>query len=279
MNSSPEEHEAPPELADALARMEQAKEDYISLVREMDKFLYRYVKGMVKGLDRDSGNFVLKLRHPKESIVTGRPKVLVAQIVEHLRTALDYMIFELSVLNEPNLDERVPQFVIADSESEFESRAKNWLRYLTDEQKSFVEQIQPYHENGMLSLLGKMGRCPNLRFFAQQKQWLTVQNRTAPKMAGRGKHRRLLSIRDNTGFDIYFAEMTKKDQFKDCFVYPVEEGHAIFARPKGKGVVVLMEKYDAMSLLKDMIEHTADIVRVSFCFFQGRPLNLTIVPA
>lgn len=253
MNSSPEEHEAPPELADALARMEQAKEDYISLVREMDKFLYRYVKGMVKGLDRDSGNFVLKLRHPKESIVTGRPKVLVAQIVEHLRTALDYMIFELSVLNEPNLNERVPQFVIADSESEFESRAKNWLRYLTDEQKSFVEQIQPYHENGMLSLLGKM--------------------------AGRGKHRRLLSIRDNTGFDIYFAEMTKKDQFKDCFVYPVEEGHAIFARPKGKGVVVLMEKYDAMSLLKDMIEHTADIVRVSFCFFQGRPLNLTIVPA
>lgn len=251
MNPSPEKHEAPPELADTLARIEQAKENYISLAREMDEFLYRYVKGMVKGLDRKSGSFVLQFRHPKESNVTGRPKVLVAQIVEHLRIALDYMIFELSVLNEPNLNERVPQFVIAESESEFKHQAKNRLRYLTEEQKSFVEQIQPYHGNGMLSLLGKI--------------------------AGRGKHRRLLSIRDNTGFDIYFAEMTKKDEFKDCFVYPVEEGRAIFARPKGKGVVVLMEKYDAMSLLKSMIEHTADIVRVSYCFFQGRPLTLTIV--
>ena len=73
--------------------------------------------------------------------------------------------------------------------------------------------------------------------------------------------------------------MTKKDEFKNYFVYPSEKGHAIFARPKGKGIVVLMEKYDAMPTLKDMIEHTADIVRVSFCFFQGRPLNLTIVPA
>ena len=253
MNPSQEKHEAPPELADALARIEQAKENYISLVREMDEFLYKYVKGMVKGLDRESESFVLQLRHPKESNVTGRPKVLVAQIVEHLRIALDYMIFELSVLNEPNLNERIPQFVIADSESEFERQAKNRLRYLTDEQKSFVEQIQPYHENRMLSLLGKL--------------------------AGQGKHRRLLSIRDNTGLDIYFAEMTKKDEFKDCFVYPVEEGCAIFARPKGKGIVVLMEKYDAMPTMKAMIQHTADIVRVSFCFFQGRPLQLSIVQA
>ena len=243
MNPPPEKHKTPPELADALVRIEQAKENYISLVCEMDEFLYKYVKGMVKGLDRESESFVLKLRHPKESNVRGRPKVLVAQIVEHLRTALDYMIFELSVLNEPNLKERVPQFVIADSESEFDRQAKNRLRYLTDEQKSFVEQIQPYHGNGMLSLLGEL--------------------------AGRGKHRRLLSIRDNTGFDIYLAEMKKKDEFKDCFVYPMEEGRAIFARPKGKGVVVLMEKYDAMPTLKDMIQQTADIVQVSYCFFEG----------
>ena len=253
MSLSPEKHEAPPELADALARIEQAKENYIALIREMDEFFYEYVKGMVKGLDRESGNFVIKLRHPKESNVTGRPKVLVAQIVEHLRTALDYMIFELSVLNEPNLNERVTQFVIADSKSEFDCQAKNRLRYLTDEQKNFVEQMQPYRGNGMLSLLGKM--------------------------AGRGKHRRLLSIRDNTGFDIYFAEMTQKDEFKDCFVYPVEEGKAFFARPKSERIVVLMEKYDAMPTLKDMIQHTADIVQVSYCFFQGRPLKLSIVQA
>ena len=28
--------------------------------------------------------------------------------------------------------------------------------------------------------------------------------------------------------------MTKKDDFKDYFVYPVEKGHAFFAKPKGR---------------------------------------------
>ena len=153
MNACPDMHEAPPELEDALARIDQAKENYISLAREMDEFLYNYVKGMVKGLDRKTGNFVLQLRRPKESNVRGKPRVLVTQIVENLRTALDYMIFELSVLNERELNERLPQFVVADSESDFERQAKRRLRYLTDEQKSFVEQIQPYRGNGMLALL------------------------------------------------------------------------------------------------------------------------------
>ena len=62
MNACTDMHEAPPELADALARIDQAKENYISLAREMDEFLYNYVKGMVKGLDRKTGNFVLQLR-------------------------------------------------------------------------------------------------------------------------------------------------------------------------------------------------------------------------
>ena len=134
-------HEVPPELADALARIDQAKENYISLAREMDEFLYNYVKGMVKGLDRKTGNFVLQLRRPKESNVRGKPRVLVTQIVENLRTALDYMIFELSVLNERELNERLPQFVVADSESDFERQAK---RRLADIDAGLVEQIVVY---------------------------------------------------------------------------------------------------------------------------------------
>ena len=100
---------------------------------------------MVKGFDRESGNFVLQLRHPRESNVNGSPRVLVSRIVENLRNALDYMIFQLSVLNEPHLKEQLPQFVIADSESDFERQARTRLRYLTGERKSFVERIQSYH--------------------------------------------------------------------------------------------------------------------------------------
>ena len=182
--------------------------------------------------------------------MSGAPQVLVAQIAESLRTALDYMVFRLSTLNEPNLNEQVPQFVIADSESAFRNQGRR-LRYLTDEQRGFVEQIQPYHGNDMLALL--------------------------QTMTNEGKHRRLLSVRDNTGLDIYFAEMTKKDEYRGCFVYPGEKGNAIFAKPKGKEVVVLMGRYDAMTLLREMIGHAEDILRASYCFFQGRPFSLTIV--
>ena len=209
---------------------------------------------MVKGFDRESGNFVLQLRHPRESNVKGRSRVarhVVSQIVENLRTALDYMIFQLSILNEPHLNERLPQFVIAETEPDFQRHAKTRLRYLNDEQKNFVEQIQPYRGNKMLTLLGKMTNA--------------------------GKHRRLLSIQERTGFDIYFAEMEKRDEYKDWFVYPAEKGCAVFARPKGPGTVLLMDRYDAMPTLKDMIGHAEDILRVSFCFFQGRPLELKIV--
>ncbi len=244
-------HEAPVELVDALARIDQAKQNWFHLRRELHDFLYEYVKGMVKGRDRATGNFVLRLRHPKESVIRGTPKVLVGQIVENLRTALDYLVFELSVKNVPELNERVPQFVIAEDESDFRRQAKRRLRYLTDEQRGFVGQIQPYTGNQMLALLGEM--------------------------AGKGKHRRLLSLRDRTGMQIYFAEMSKEGEFDDCFVYPVEKDHAFFARPTGDPAFLLMDEFDAIPILKEMIGHVEDVVRVAYCFFEGTPLRLTIV--
>ena len=156
-----------------MVRLGQAKEDYFVLAHELNGFLYDYVKSMVKGFDSITGNFVLQLRHPKERTVKGRPRVLAAQIVENLRTSLDYMTFELSVLNKPDLNEKVPQFVIAYNESDFERQAKTRLRHLTDEQRNFVEQIQPYNGNAMLGLLGEI--------------------------AIQGKHRRLLALQDVTG--------------------------------------------------------------------------------
>ena len=41
--------------------------------------------------------------HPKEGNVRGRPRVLVSHIAENMRTALDYMVFELSASNRPEL--------------------------------------------------------------------------------------------------------------------------------------------------------------------------------
>ena len=240
-------------MEDALARIEQAKNNYESLAGQLEMFLYEYVKGMVKERDRETGNFVLQLRHPQESDIRGRPLVLVSQVVENLHFALDYMIFELSRLNDPGFDERVPQFVIADSEAAFKEQAKNRLRYLTDEQMGFIEQLQPYNGGEMLALL--------------------------KDMAVQGRHRHLLTLQDSTGWDIYLADMARLEEYKGCFVYPVEEGHAVFARPKGKPMFLLLGKYDAIGLLGVMIQLVWDILGASYCFFQSLPFKLNIIRA
>ena len=223
----------PPELEDAMARIDTAKEDYLSLQREMDNFLYKYVKGMIRGFDPKTGNFVVRLRRPKDSIVSGMPKVLAVQIMESLRSALDYVVFELSVRNNPALTKNHTQFVIADDEGTFVKQSKRMLRYLKDEERAFVERLQPYRGN---FLLGVMRDVTN-----------------------KSKHRRLLSVRDSSSMDIVFAEMTKKDQYKDWWTYPQDKGSAIFARPK-KLRVVLMEEYDAMAILRAMLNHTSDVI-------------------
>ena len=251
MATSSDIGETPQQLEDALDRLGQAKEGYFDLLQELDKFLYDHIRGMIKGFDTHTENFTLQLPSLKESIIRGRPRVLVAEIVENLRTSLDYMVFQLSMLNEPDLNERIPQFIISDSESAFNSQAKNRLRYLTAEQRRFVEKIQPYHGNTVLGLLGEM--------------------------VNPGKHRRLLSLRNVSALTIVIGDITMQEEYKDYFMYPAEWGHAIFARPKHKPTFLLTGRHDAIPLLNEMIGHVEDVLRVSYCFFQGRPLKLEII--
>ena len=87
---------------------------------EMNKFLHKYVKGMVDGLDRESGNY-LKPTHLgiqlTSNLTVYADRSVVAQVKENLLTTLDYMIFELSVLVQPNLNERVSAIRDCPSES------------------------------------------------------------------------------------------------------------------------------------------------------------------
>ena len=244
-------HNVPEQLTDTWTRLYRAKENYSALSDEVTCFLYEYVKGMVRGLNPETNAFVTQLRHPRDSMIAGRPRALVADIAEDLRTALDYMVFELSVLNRPELNQRAPQFVIADTKEDFDRQSKTRLRYLTSEQRSdFIEKLQPFNGNHMLGILRDI--------------------------TGQSKHRRLLSVRDNTGWDIYMDTQKRRDEYKDCFMYRIEQGAAIFARPK-TCCVILLEKYDAMAMLKAMAEHVGDIVQLSHCFFEGRPFNMNLV--
>ena len=246
-------HNTPEQLLNAWTRLYRAKENYDTLADEVTNFLYEYVKGMVRGWNPESEGFVLRLRHPRDSVMTGKPQVLVVDIVEDLRASLDYMVFELSALNTPDLAKKTPQFVISDTKEDFDQQSKRRLRYLTLEQRTdFIERLQPFNGNYMLALLRDI--------------------------ANQSKHRALLSLRDNSGWDIYTNDIKNREKYKDCFVYPMEKGQAVFAKPKTYSII-LLEKYDALKLLKAMDEHVGDIVRASHCFFERRPFKMTFNPS
>ena len=198
----------PSELEDALSRLNSTVEDYALLQQEMDKFLYRYVGGMIKGFNPTTGNFVLQLRHPKESIVSGRPKVLTVQIAEHLRSVLDYVVFELSAKNNPGLNKRQPQFVMADDRATFKKESKRRLRHLKDVERTFVEQLQPYHGNWILRVM----RDPT----------------------GKSKHRRLLSVRDMTSLTACISQCAVE---RRCFSVGANPTRQLSLQPVAVGAV------------------------------------------
>ena len=119
-------------IEDARDRIEEAKAQLDELDDEIGAWLQRYLGGMFEKLSpQDPKTPYIHLPMPEESVITGRPKVLVSQIIENMRVALDYAVFALSKKNCPALNERDPKFVIVDNKVEFGRVAKNGLRYLT----------------------------------------------------------------------------------------------------------------------------------------------------
>lgn len=232
----------PKELDDALARIEMSKRDFQSLRNELEEFLYDYIRGMIRNEKPEDGAFTLRFRRFEDSLVKGVKSVFVAQIVENLRTSLDYMVFELSKKNDPNLNERVPQFPILNSNKNFGRQVKKSLRYLSNEQLNFIDDVQPYKQDNILRILGEMTRPT--------------------------KHRHLIYLRDNTSFHIYLSEITRKDEYEGYFFYPLAEGAAFFAKPMGEPSFVLLDQYDALPLLESMIVGVSRIVYASSRFFQ-----------
>lgn len=231
----------PLELEDAHIRIAQAIEHYNRLVGEIRRFHYEFVRGMIKERDPDTGDFNVQVRPPSDSYLRGKPNASANQIAENLLAALDYVVFELSRHNSPDLREETPQFVIAKSPKLFAAQAKNRLRYLSSEHRSFIEEVQPYKKGKILAVLEQVGNP--------------------------GKHRHLLTLVDCTGLEITLSDMSRIQEHKNSFVYPYDDGAAIFARPTGNPRIVLLDKYDALPTFEAIIESVRIIVSASARFF------------
>ena len=128
------------------ARIESAADKHDQFLQEAERFVYRYVKGGIKGFGKQ-GNFTFQLPKPNDSHMRGKPQVLVAEIVEGVRSALDYTVFALSERNYLAMNPKHPKFVIADDRTTFDAHARVTLKHLKDAERAFMEALQPFSTN------------------------------------------------------------------------------------------------------------------------------------
>ena len=219
-------------LEDARTRIESAADKHAEFLREAERFVYLYVKGMLRGFD-GGDDFKMQLPKPKDGYMTGRGRLLAVEIIEDIRSTLDYVVYALSLRNEPSMNPKNPKFVIADDKKSFDGQAKGALKHLTAAERGFVEALQPFStRNEMLSLI-----------------------RDA---ANKVKHRNLLTVEDVSKLEIVFGDLDMKEEYKKWWCYPQDKGTAVFAR--GELRVRMLGGYDAVGLLSAMVDTGSQIV-------------------
>lgn len=240
-------------MEDARDRIEEARAQLTELDNETVAWLQRYLGRMFeKSNPQDPETPYVHLPSPEESVITGRPKVLVSQIIENMRVALDYAVFALSKKNCPTLNERDPKFVIVDNEVDFARAAKKSLRYLTDDERNFIELLQPYRANpGSSSVMALIRDAANV-----------------------SKHRNLLSIRQQAKV-VNIIAADQKDEHKygeEWLRFPAQNGSTIFFVKVSNFMVLLFGRYNLLETLPRAHMSTSVLIDLFDGHLNGRPL-------
>ena len=238
-------------MEDARDRIEEARAQLTELDNETDAWLQRYLGRMFEKLNpQDPLTPHVHLPSPEEAVITGRPKVLVSQIIENLRVALDYAVFALSKKNCPTLNERDPTFVIVDNKVDFDRASKKGLRYLTDDERNFIELLQPYRvKPGTLSVTGLIRDAANV-----------------------SKHRNLLSIRTTSGCQIILSDQRDEHKFgEEWWRFPARDGSVFFVKVSDFRVL-LFERYDLLEVLPRAHMFTSVLIDLFDSHLNGKPL-------
>jgi hypothetical protein len=96
--------------------------------------------------------------------------VLVGEIIYNLRCALDYLVFELAILDS-GIEQEMTQFLIEDTPKGWERRRPRYLRGLSVEHVAMIERLQPFpgrDDNWRLAALRDISNSD------KHCQWLVV---------------------------------------------------------------------------------------------------------
>lgn len=176
----------------------------------------------------EPGNTTIHLPDGTEIMCPQRAQVVLGEIINGLRSALDNLVWSLAFRNCGH-EVRNTQFVIASSRKAFDRQAVQRLKGLTPDQTAGIENMQPYNGHDWLGLLVDLSNID--------------------------KHRHLIELTNLSGAMIVGTDGTPADYHKYRGAYVIEEtggsGRAVFVRlapPRW----ALIEKYEPVETVKTL---------------------------
>jgi len=118
-----------------------------------------------------------------------RISVIAGEVLHHLRSALDHVVWELSLRTNDSPKPRI-QFPISDSKEKFQEAIKRDLMDLPSEAILLIEMLQPYNadpiENSTLRILNAMDNADKHRLLAVVSTAMRPNVRLSIKALGPG---------------------------------------------------------------------------------------------
>ncbi len=131
-------------LDGALARVSRAGEHLGELVRQIEAVRQEQFDAIAWDFDADRPGEIKVVANEEIFVPLPGFGILVGEVAYNLRAALDYLIYELAILDSGNIVNGT-QFPIEDKPKGFASRQKRgWLGGLNPAHIAAVESLQPY---------------------------------------------------------------------------------------------------------------------------------------
>jgi hypothetical protein len=130
-------------LDGARARVARANEHLTNLRQRLAGILRSQEDAIIVEFDPNPPHQII-LRRPNETFVETDVGILIGEIVYNLRTALDYLVFELAKFDS-GVSQDFTQFPIEDTKKGFAWREKRgWLKGINTAHVAAIERLQPY---------------------------------------------------------------------------------------------------------------------------------------
>ena len=239
--------DVPRQLSGAIARVNRAEQ----LIRDFKKVVQGYEEAEYvrtrPRFDPAKGEYFIRMPRPDTIALPLEANAVVGDIINNLRAALDYLVFELAKHNEGK-EVSNTQFVIEDDPKQFEGRKKSNLKGLSDHQVSIIEALQPYNGG----------------------DWMRV----LVNISNPDKHRHLTAVNHSDKVEIVFGDT--KNESEDAKNYPEAR---VFRDIDGRGAnayitgemlgIYIMGCYPAIETLKILHHDVCQVIGLFWHEFEA----------